>query len=153
MCELMYIHTHTHVQQQKPSITAVNVPKPLSHRPVGRPRVHSSSSHATPLALPAGKVLASKEGMCEYVCECVSVSFEVPLYIAKYYTVHACVWTCVFVDSDMEYAECMRRVLTAVEGCELVALLEQTRLSSVEQAEHADSDAAGQSLLQRGHYT
>ena len=44
---------------------------------------------------------------------------------------------------DMEYAECMRHVLTAVESSELVALLEETRLSSVELAEHADSVAAG----------
>ena len=39
----------------------------------------------------------------------------------------------------------MRNVLTAVNSSDLVALLEQTRLASVEQAEHADSQAAGQS--------
>ena len=36
--------------------------------------------------------------------------------------------------------ECMHHVLTAVDSSELVALLEETRLSSEEQAEHADSD-------------
>lgn len=43
---------------------------------------------------------------------------------------------------DMEYAECMRHVLNAVDSSDLVALLEQTRLSSEEQAESADKEAA-----------
>ena len=44
---------------------------------------------------------------------------------------------------DMEYAECMRHVLTAVDRSDLVALLEQTRLSSEVLAESADKEAAG----------
>ena len=48
--------------------------------------------------------------------------------------------------SDMEYAQCMRHVLTAVDSSDLVALLEQTRLSSEELAVNADSEAAGQAL-------
>ena len=43
----------------------------------------------------------------------------------------------------MEYAQCMRHVLTAVNSSDLVALLEQTRMSSGEQVEEADSEAAG----------
>ena len=41
----------------------------------------------------------------------------------------------------------MRHVLNAVDSSDLVALLEQTRLSSEEQAESADKEAAGQALL------
>ena len=44
---------------------------------------------------------------------------------------------------DMDYAQCMRHVLTAVDSSDLVALLEQTRLSSEELAESADKEAAG----------
>lgn len=44
----------------------------------------------------------------------------------------------------MEYAQCMRHVLAAVNSSDLVALLEQTRLTSEEQVGHADSEAAGQ---------
>jgi hypothetical protein len=42
---------------------------------------------------------------------------------------------------DMEYAQCMRNVLTSVNSSDLVALLEETRLESVQQAEVADSHA------------
>ena len=38
----------------------------------------------------------------------------------------------------------MRHVLAAVNSSDLVALLEQTRLTSEEQVGHADSEAAGQ---------
>lgn len=48
--------------------------------------------------------------------------------------------------TDVEYAKCMRHVMTAVNSSDLVALLENTRLSSERQAEHADSEAAGQSF-------
>ena len=58
--------------------------------------------------------------------------------------------TCFFFPSlvsvwwlDMDYAQCMRHVLTAVDSSDLVALLEQTRLSSKELAESADKEAAG----------
>lgn len=61
------------------------------------------------------------------------------------YGAHATLLHILLCPSDMEYAQCMRNVLTAVNSSDLVALLEQTRLASVEQAEHADSQAAGQS--------
>ena len=49
--------------------------------------------------------------------------------------------------TDVEYAQCMRHVLTAVQSSDLVALLENTRLTSERQAEHADSEAAGPSVI------
>ena len=45
---------------------------------------------------------------------------------------------------DMEYAQCMRNVLTSVNSSDLVALLEETRLESEQQADVADSHANGQ---------
>ena len=80
--------------------------------------------------------------MCDIVPEmssCGMYSYLEGTYITSIYPLsHVC------CDSDMEYAECMRHVLTAVDSSDLVALLEQTRLSSEEQAGHADSEAAGQ---------
>lgn len=63
----MHAHTHTNTHtdtQQKQAATSASAPKPVSHRPVGRPRVHSINSHpVTSTALPPGKVLANKEGI------------------------------------------------------------------------------------------
>ena len=47
----------------------------------------------------------------------------------------------------MDYARCMRHVLTAVDSCDLVSLLEQARLSSEQLVGHADTAAAGGQAL------
>ena len=47
----------------------------------------------------------------------------------------------------MDYAQCMRHVLTAVDSCDLVSLLEQARLSSEQLVGHADTAAAGGQAL------
>ncbi|CAI8056730.1 hypothetical protein GBAR_LOCUS30905 [Geodia barretti] len=86
------------VKQAVSSASTTGVLKPVSSRPVGRPRLHIPQS-----SLPPGKVLASRE--------------------------------------DMEYAQCMRNVLTSVNSSDLVALLEETRLESEQQADVADSHA------------
>ena len=69
----VHAHTHTLQKQPAPSSTATTtIPtcstisstsiRPLTTRPVGRPRIHSCN-YLPQLTFPAGKILVNKEGM------------------------------------------------------------------------------------------
>ena len=130
-CTYTHTHTHTHTEphkQQKQAPPFTTASKPTGHRPVDTVIMHSCLMESVHAAL----YKRQRDGLLVYVTRNNTHFLPPPLYTTTV--------------SDMEYAQCMRHVLTAVDSSDLLALLEQTRLSSEELAVNADSEAAGQAL-------